>query len=177
MGIPFTMDMVSQSRGLRSHIHGLSHGLKIARSLSIFTPVCGLVSPFRVPSGTKIWGRQKPTPYFCIRTNILLETPRGQNSVLGVHFRAFGGTLLQNRGALRLQFKCIREILMNANTLLNNLKTILIIFQAGINCDKSLVLFVFNCSPIVLPSFGEIYFRHSNQQNIAQETKIITTSF
>ena len=29
--------------------NGLSHGLKIARQLSIFTPVCALVSPFRVP--------------------------------------------------------------------------------------------------------------------------------
>ena len=34
---------------LRSQNDGLSHGLKIARQLSIFTPVCALVSPFRVP--------------------------------------------------------------------------------------------------------------------------------
>ena len=32
-----------------SFFYGLSHGLKIARQLSIFTPVCGLVPPFRVP--------------------------------------------------------------------------------------------------------------------------------
>ena len=30
--------------------YGLSRGLKIARQLSIFTPVCPLVPPFRVPS-------------------------------------------------------------------------------------------------------------------------------
>ena len=33
---------------LRSQNDGLSHGLKIARQLSIFAPVCGLVPPFRV---------------------------------------------------------------------------------------------------------------------------------
>ena len=33
-----------------SFFYGLSHGLKIARQLSIFTQVCALVSPFRVPS-------------------------------------------------------------------------------------------------------------------------------
>jgi hypothetical protein len=33
---------------LPSTIHGLSHGLKIARLLAIFTPVCGLVPPFQV---------------------------------------------------------------------------------------------------------------------------------
>ena len=33
---------------VRSDTHGLSHGLKIARPLSIFTPVCGLVSPYQV---------------------------------------------------------------------------------------------------------------------------------
>ena len=32
-----------------SFFYGLSHGLKIARQLSIFTPVCALVPPFRVP--------------------------------------------------------------------------------------------------------------------------------
>ena len=36
-----------------SACYGLSHGLKIARQLSIFAPVCGLVPPFRVPSGAK----------------------------------------------------------------------------------------------------------------------------
>ena len=39
----------SQSYGLRHRSHGLSHGLKIARQLSFFTPVCALVPPFRVP--------------------------------------------------------------------------------------------------------------------------------
>ncbi len=38
---------------LRSQNDGLSHGLKIARQLSIFAPVCGLVPPFRVPRGIK----------------------------------------------------------------------------------------------------------------------------
>ena len=36
------IDTVSQSYGLRSRIYGLSHGLKIARQLSIFAPVCGI---------------------------------------------------------------------------------------------------------------------------------------
>ena len=40
-------------KGMPSFLHGLSHGLKIARPLSIFAPVCALVSPFRVPSGPK----------------------------------------------------------------------------------------------------------------------------
>ena len=35
--------------GMPSFFYGLSHGLKIARPLSIFTPVCALVPPFRVP--------------------------------------------------------------------------------------------------------------------------------
>ena len=35
--------------GMPSFFYGLSHGLKIARQLSIFTPVCALVPPFRVP--------------------------------------------------------------------------------------------------------------------------------
>jgi len=34
---------------MRLQFEGLSHGLKIARPLSIFTPVCALVPPFRVP--------------------------------------------------------------------------------------------------------------------------------
>ena len=33
--------------------HFAPHGLKIARQLSIFTPVCALVPPFRVPSSAK----------------------------------------------------------------------------------------------------------------------------
>ena len=35
---------------MRSHGHGFSHGLKIARPLSIFAPVYALVPPFRIPS-------------------------------------------------------------------------------------------------------------------------------
>ena len=34
---------------LRLRFHGISHGLKIARPLSIFAPVCALVPPFRFP--------------------------------------------------------------------------------------------------------------------------------
>ena len=34
---------------MRSHGHGFSHGLKIARPLSIFAPVRTLVPPFRIP--------------------------------------------------------------------------------------------------------------------------------
>ena len=37
-----------QSYRLLSAAHGLSHGLKIARQLSIFAPVCALVPPFQV---------------------------------------------------------------------------------------------------------------------------------
>ena len=36
------------AREVRPEIHGLSHGLKIARQLSIFTPVRPLVPPFQV---------------------------------------------------------------------------------------------------------------------------------
>ena len=46
---------------MRPKTEGLSHGLKIARQLSIFTPVCGLVPSFRdrpihenVPEGTRL---------------------------------------------------------------------------------------------------------------------------
>ena len=35
-------------KGMPSFLHGLSHGLKIARQLSIFAPVCALVPPFQV---------------------------------------------------------------------------------------------------------------------------------
>ena len=43
----------STSVRMRPQTKGLSHGLKIARLLSIFTPVCALVSPFRVPREIK----------------------------------------------------------------------------------------------------------------------------
>ena len=36
------MDIRSHPYWVRSDVHGLSHGLKIARQLSIFTPVCAL---------------------------------------------------------------------------------------------------------------------------------------
>ena len=42
------IDNCQQSYGLPSVVNGLSHGLKIARQLSIFAPVCGLVPPFQV---------------------------------------------------------------------------------------------------------------------------------
>jgi len=35
---------------MRSAVHGLSHGLKTARPLSIFAPACALVPPFQVQS-------------------------------------------------------------------------------------------------------------------------------
>ena len=38
---------------LRSQNDGLSHGLKIARQLSIFTPACGLAPPFQVLASAK----------------------------------------------------------------------------------------------------------------------------
>jgi len=58
------MDHSSQSCGLRPVTHGLSYGLKIARLLSIFTPVfhtgAALSSPFwRTNKG----GWQKPSPF------------------------------------------------------------------------------------------------------------------
>ena len=37
------IDICQQAYGLPSVVNGLSHGLKIARQLSIFAPVCGLV--------------------------------------------------------------------------------------------------------------------------------------
>ena len=53
--------------GLRSETKGLSHGLKIARQLSIFTPVCGLVSPFQVPPGHKKTGTRMCVCFFGAR--------------------------------------------------------------------------------------------------------------
>ena len=47
----------STSIRMRPQIKGLSHGLKIARQLSIFTPVCALVSAFRVPGDKKALSR------------------------------------------------------------------------------------------------------------------------
>ncbi|MBE6982023.1 MAG: hypothetical protein E7437_06885 [Ruminococcaceae bacterium] len=55
------------ARGVRPEIHGLSHGLKIARQLSIFTPVCALVPPFQVPLGIKNTDTQKVCLYFLVR--------------------------------------------------------------------------------------------------------------
>ena len=44
---------------MRPQHKGLSHGLKIARPLSIFAQPSA-VPPFRVPSSPKIKGRHKP---------------------------------------------------------------------------------------------------------------------
>ena len=52
------IDNCQQSYGLPSVINGLSHGLKIARPLSIFAPVCALVSPFQV----RAQNQKSPTP-------------------------------------------------------------------------------------------------------------------
>ena len=43
---------------MRPATNGFSHGLKIARPLSIFAPVCELVPPFRIP----IRAKRKATP-------------------------------------------------------------------------------------------------------------------
>ena len=42
------MDIRPHPYRVRSDIHGLSHGLKIAQRFAIFAPVCGLVPPFQV---------------------------------------------------------------------------------------------------------------------------------
>ena len=52
----FSKTIIKESQhpyGMSSFFYGLSHGLKIARSRSIFAPVCALVPPFRVPSRAK----------------------------------------------------------------------------------------------------------------------------
>ena len=53
---------------------GLSHGLKIARQLSIFTPVCGLVRPFEsLPCGARNKQEGYPNGY----PSCLFGTPEG----------------------------------------------------------------------------------------------------
>jgi len=54
----YKMDIRPHPYWVRSDVHGLSHGLKIARQLSIFTPVCALVPPFQVRVSAK-----KTTPF------------------------------------------------------------------------------------------------------------------
>ena len=51
-----------QPPGLRLRFHEISHGLKFARQLSNFTPVCALGSAFRFPS---FLGNNKSTPVGC----------------------------------------------------------------------------------------------------------------
>ena len=51
-----------QPPGLRLRFHEISHGLKFARQLSNFTPVCALGSAFRFPS---FFGNNKSTPVGC----------------------------------------------------------------------------------------------------------------
>ena len=70
------MEQCQQPYRLPSLLHGLSHGLKIARQLSIFAPVCALVPPFRVhPSYKKF---QRP-----IWVSGIFGTPKGTR----LHFR------------------------------------------------------------------------------------------
>ena len=52
---------------LRSHIHGLSHGLKIARQLSIVAPVCRLVL-FSARPFVRLY-RKGREPERCLRQN------------------------------------------------------------------------------------------------------------
>jgi len=61
------IDFSLHPQGVQSEIYGLSHGLKIARQLSIFTPVCGLVPPFQVPPEHKKYGYPIGYPYFLVR--------------------------------------------------------------------------------------------------------------
>ena len=56
--------------GLRPETKGLSHGLKIARQLSIFTPVCGPVPPFQVPPLPKEKGHPFGCPFLLVRVVI-----------------------------------------------------------------------------------------------------------
>ena len=74
---------------MRPSIKGLSHGLKIARQLSIFTPACGLVPPFRVrpehqKTGSTIWytGRDSFTFSFLWNENrgVAVGQPPASNS-------------------------------------------------------------------------------------------------
>ena len=85
--IKYTMDIRSRSYGSRPDIHGLSHGLKIARQLSIFTPVCGLVPPFRIPIR---WQKEKPHRmvwFFFLAEDEGFEPPQteSESGVLPLH--------------------------------------------------------------------------------------------
>ena len=61
------IDFSLHPQGAQSEIYGLSHGLKSARQLSIFTPVCGLVSPFQVPPRHKKYRHTDVCLYFLVR--------------------------------------------------------------------------------------------------------------
>ena len=80
-------DHVPTSSRMRSHGHGFSHGLKIARPLSIFTPVCGLVPPFRIPIR---WQKEKPHRmvwFFFLAEDEGFEPPQteSESGVLPLH--------------------------------------------------------------------------------------------
>ena len=93
------MDDRQQPYRLPSTIHGLSHGLKIARLLAIFTPVCGLVPPFQVR--------------FCVRTLILKRCdPRGSFLPLGGSLFPQGGRFEAKRGLkfLHRGISCTQKI-------------------------------------------------------------------
>jgi len=61
------MDSCLHPYRMHSAVHGLSHGLKIARPLSIFTPVCAPVPPFQVPPGPKEKGHPFGCPFLLVR--------------------------------------------------------------------------------------------------------------
>jgi len=63
------MDSRPHPYRVRSAVHGLSHGLKIARQLSIFAPVCALVPPFQVLVPL-------PEKAECFRTRLFLDRAR-----------------------------------------------------------------------------------------------------
>ncbi len=66
-----------------SFFYGLSHGLKIARQLSIFTPVCALVSPFRVPRCIKNSRHPKGVSGICgTPEGTRTPNPRNRNRML-----------------------------------------------------------------------------------------------
>ena len=89
-------DFIGHRNRTRLHFHS-PQGMKIKvrrpRAVGGNSPpdCCELI--FRVPRRIKIWGRQKPSPYFCIRANILIETPRG------CKFPILGGAYFIRQGA------------------------------------------------------------------------------
>ena len=80
MRLHILFDFCPHPYWMRPKIKGLSHGLKIARSLSIFAPVCGLVPPFRVhPSGVPIKKEEAKASSFFIGTPEGTRTPNPRN--------------------------------------------------------------------------------------------------